>query len=61
MRILQLMEYSHLLNLADECEDPYMKMVYACKYRTPGIVLSSVTIRVLISQYLMILRTSRLR
>lgn len=28
----QLMEYSHLLDLADECEDPYMRLVYACKY-----------------------------
>jgi hypothetical protein len=26
------MEYSHLLDLADQCEDPHMKMVYACKY-----------------------------
>lgn len=25
----QLMEYSHLLDLADECEDPYMRLVYA--------------------------------
>jgi len=31
--LLQLMEYSHLLNLADECEDPYMRLVYACKYQ----------------------------
>ena len=30
--LLQLMEYSHLLDLADECEDPYMRLVYACKY-----------------------------
>lgn len=28
----QLMEYCHLLDLADECEDPYMRMVYTCKY-----------------------------
>lgn len=27
----QLMEYSHLLDQADECEDPYMRLVYACK------------------------------
>lgn len=25
------MEYSHLLDKADECEDPYMRLVYACK------------------------------
>lgn len=25
----QLMEYSHLLDRADECEDPYMRLVYA--------------------------------
>ena len=28
----QLMEYSYLLDQADECEDPYMVLVYACKY-----------------------------
>ena len=28
----QLMEYSHLLDMADETEDPYMRMVYACKH-----------------------------
>lgn len=27
----QLMEYSYLLDQADKCEDPYMRMVYACK------------------------------
>lgn len=26
------MEYSHLLDKADECEDPYMRLVYACEY-----------------------------
>ena len=25
------MEYSHLLDMADQCEDPHMKLVYACK------------------------------
>jgi hypothetical protein len=25
------MEYCELLDKADECEDPYMRMVYACK------------------------------
>ena len=29
---LQLMEYSYLLDQADECEDPYLRLVYACKY-----------------------------
>lgn len=26
------MEYSYLLDQADTSEDPYMRMVYACKY-----------------------------
>lgn len=26
---LQLMEYAYLLDMADECEDPHVKMVYA--------------------------------
>lgn len=25
------MEYSHILDQADQCEDPYMRLVYACK------------------------------
>lgn len=25
------MEYSHLLDQADECEDPYLRLVYAGK------------------------------
>lgn len=25
------MEYSHLLDMADKTQDPYMRMVYACK------------------------------
>jgi hypothetical protein len=25
------MEYSHLLDQADESEDPYMQLVYACE------------------------------
>jgi hypothetical protein len=29
---VQLMEYSYLLDLADECEDPHMRLVYASKY-----------------------------
>ncbi|MQL86687.1 hypothetical protein Taro_019220, partial [Colocasia esculenta] len=28
----QLMEYCHLLDLADECEDPYMRLVYASSW-----------------------------
>ncbi|XP_058100152.1 oxysterol-binding protein-related protein 3C-like [Magnolia sinica] len=27
-----MLEYSHLLDLADECEDPYMRMVYATSW-----------------------------
>ncbi|EFJ19778.1 hypothetical protein SELMODRAFT_153241 [Selaginella moellendorffii] len=28
-RMAELMEYAHLLDLADQCEDPYLRMVYA--------------------------------
>lgn len=28
----QLMEYSYLLDRADECDDPYMQLVYASEY-----------------------------
>ncbi|KAF5192569.1 Oxysterol-binding family protein [Thalictrum thalictroides] len=31
-KIAELMEYSHLLDLADGCEDPYMRMVYASSW-----------------------------
>lgn len=31
---MQLMEYCELLDKADECEDPYMRMAYACKFCT---------------------------
>lgn len=31
-KMAELMEYSHLLDLADQCEDPHMKMVYACTW-----------------------------
>ncbi|KAH9672356.1 Oxysterol-binding protein-related protein 3A [Citrus sinensis] len=31
-RMAELMEYSHLLDLADECEDPYMRLVYASSW-----------------------------
>ena len=28
---LQIMEYSYLLDMADQCEDPFVKLAYACK------------------------------
>lgn len=28
-RMAEILEYAHLLDLADQCEDPYLKMVYA--------------------------------
>ncbi|MCO5581874.1 hypothetical protein L7F22_035763 [Adiantum nelumboides] len=28
-RMAEILEYGHLLDLADQCEDPYLKMVYA--------------------------------
>ncbi|ONK76924.1 uncharacterized protein A4U43_C02F1300 [Asparagus officinalis] len=31
-KMAELMEYSHLLNLADECEDPYMRLVYTSSW-----------------------------
>lgn len=31
-RMAELMEYAHLLELADKCKDPYMKMVYATSW-----------------------------
>jgi len=31
-KMAEIMEYSHLLDQADECEDPYLRLVYACKY-----------------------------
>ncbi|KAF3775726.1 hypothetical protein EJ110_NYTH49747 [Nymphaea thermarum] len=30
-KMAELMEYCSLLDQADECEDPYMRLVYACK------------------------------
>ncbi|KAK3226360.1 hypothetical protein Dsin_006222 [Dipteronia sinensis] len=30
-KVAELMEYSYLLDLADKCEDPYMRLVYSCK------------------------------
>jgi hypothetical protein len=30
--VMQLMEYSYLLDMADECEDPYVKMVYSVSW-----------------------------
>ncbi|KAE9455602.1 hypothetical protein C3L33_12498, partial [Rhododendron williamsianum] len=31
-KMAELMEYSYLLDLADECEDPYMRLVYASSF-----------------------------
>ncbi|CAA0842857.1 Oxysterol-binding protein-related protein 3B [Striga hermonthica] len=31
-KMAELMEYSHLLKLADECEDPHMRLVYAAAW-----------------------------
>lgn len=31
-RMAELMEYTYLLDLADECEDPYMRLVYASSF-----------------------------
>ncbi|KAA8518912.1 hypothetical protein F0562_016314 [Nyssa sinensis] len=31
-KMAELMEYSYLLDLADECEDPYMRLVYASSW-----------------------------
>ncbi|XAR50925.1 hypothetical protein NMG60_11005392 [Bertholletia excelsa] len=31
-KMAELMEYSQLLDLADECEDPYMRLVYAASF-----------------------------
>ncbi|XP_010262527.1 PREDICTED: oxysterol-binding protein-related protein 3A-like isoform X2 [Nelumbo nucifera] len=31
-KMAELMEYSHLLDQADECEDPYMRLVYASSW-----------------------------
>ncbi|KAL1355154.1 transketolase, chloroplastic-like [Arachis duranensis] len=35
-KMAKLMEYSHLLDKADECEDPYMRLVYAYNLRKEG-------------------------
>ncbi|KAJ7961408.1 Oxysterol-binding family protein [Quillaja saponaria] len=31
-KMAELMEYSYLLDMADECEDPYMRLVYASSF-----------------------------
>ncbi|GAA0140027.1 transfer/carrier protein [Lithospermum erythrorhizon] len=31
-KVAELMEYSHLLDMADKCEDPHMRMVYATSW-----------------------------
>lgn len=33
---MQLMEYCDLLDKADECDDPHMRMVYACEFALPS-------------------------
>jgi len=38
------MEYSYLLDLADECEDPYMRLMYASKYSFMCVLLLSVCV-----------------
>ncbi|BAT84467.1 hypothetical protein LR48_Vigan03g140100 [Vigna angularis] len=40
-RMAELMEYSYLLDMADKTEDPYMRLVYACRdYFDPVPVIS---------------------
>ncbi|KAG6607252.1 Oxysterol-binding protein-related protein 3C, partial [Cucurbita argyrosperma subsp. sororia] len=41
-KMAELMEYSHLLNLADESEDPYMRLVYASSW---AISVTRVTLK----------------
>ncbi|XP_028083278.1 uncharacterized protein LOC114284536 [Camellia sinensis] len=31
-KMVELMEYSYLMDLADECEDPYMRLVYSSSF-----------------------------
>lgn len=31
-KMAEILEYSHLLDLADECEDPYVRLVYAASF-----------------------------
>ncbi|XP_020971956.1 transketolase, chloroplastic-like [Arachis ipaensis] len=38
-KMAELMEYSHLLDKADECEDLYMRLVYAYDLRKEGKVV----------------------
>ena len=45
------MEYSYLLDLADECEDPYMRLMYASKYSFM-CVLHCLSVFVLVSLFL---------
>lgn len=43
-KMAELMEYSYLLDLADECEDPYMRLMYASKYSFMCVLLLSVCV-----------------
>ena len=45
------MEYSYLLDLADECEDPYMRLMYASKYSFMCVLLC-LSVFVLVSLFL---------
>jgi hypothetical protein len=44
---MQLMEYCELLDKADECEDPYMRMVYACEF-SPSLALHIVQCHIMV-------------
>jgi hypothetical protein len=41
---LHLMEYSYLLDLVDECEDPHMRLVYAGKHSFASLSLTVVCV-----------------
>ncbi|KAL6979164.1 Oxysterol-binding protein-related protein 3C, partial [Sarracenia purpurea var. burkii] len=41
-KMAELMEYSYLLDQADECEDPYMRLVYACEYSIDSLVVYAI-------------------
>jgi hypothetical protein len=44
---MQLMEYCELLDKADECEDPYMRMVYACEF-SPSLNLRTILCHIMV-------------
>lgn len=41
---MQLMEYCELLDKADQCEDPYMRMAYACEFSSSLIWITTLAI-----------------